>query len=381
MDAFSVGGTIRTTFNTAAALSERHDVEVVSVYRRRETPALPLAASVRLRVLSDQRRRERSRLQEWAMSRPSRIIHPQDVRHAKFNGLTDVQLLRFLRSVDDGILVGTRPGLNLAIARHGRRTPVRVGQDHMNLRSYKPELRDAIARHYGKLDMVTTLTDGSAGDYRKLLGNAVRIEAVPNAAVNAALHHSPLDAAIVVSAGRLIGRKGFDRLLRVWRRVVGAHPGWRLRIFGRGPDRPALVRLAAELGIGDSVDFAGQTAQLGAELAAASVYAMASRREGMPMVLLEAMAAGLPVVAYDCPTGPRELIDDGVNGYLVRDGDEEAMARALGTLIADEALRRACGAAALATAGRYQLSAIGARWEGLLQELSAAVPPSGSRRL
>src|SRR5215218_975389 len=230
MNAYAVGGTIRTTLNTAAELSRRHDVEIVSVYRRREAPALPLCPAVRLRTLVDLRPRERSRWETWALAQRSRLVHPQEVRYDRFSVLTDVALLRFLRSVGDGVLVGTRPGLNLAIARFARRSVVRVAQDHMNLGSYGPQLRAAIARTYPRLDLVTALTRASAAEYAALLNGRTRVEWVPNAAPDVGPHRADTDATRVVAAGRLVRRKGFDRLVRAWARIARDHPAWALWI-------------------------------------------------------------------------------------------------------------------------------------------------------
>src|SRR3954454_9779568 len=121
-NAYVVGGTIRTTFMTAGELARRHDVEVVSVYRRHDERALPLDPRVRLRALTDMRARSVGAPRRWPTGRPSRIIHPRDVRYANFNLLTDAALMRYLKSMRGGVLIATRPGLNLAVARHGHRS-------------------------------------------------------------------------------------------------------------------------------------------------------------------------------------------------------------------------------------------------------------------
>jgi len=370
-DAYSVGGTIRATFTTAAALAARgHEVEIVSAYRRRERPALALDSSVRLRALTDDMRPARS-WQRWAADKPSRLIHPDDYRYPRFNTRTDVDLLRFLRSVRDGVLVGTRPGLNVALARFARPSVVRVAQDHMNLGGYTPELRADIATHYPRLDAVTALTQETAVQYADLLGGRTRVECIPNSAPAPGPLHARPEAKVVIAAGRLNPRKAFDRLLRAWARVAHEWPDWRLDIFGTGPERDALERLAGELGIGGSARLRGHSAKMPEELAKASLFAMTSRREGFPMVLLEAMSVGLPVVAYDCPTGPRDIVTDGVDGYIVPDGDTETLGAVLDRLMADEDRRRALGAAAVKKVARYQLEPLTDRWERLFAELSA----------
>ena len=371
-DAYSVGGTIRATFNTAAELARRHDVEIVSVIRGRDDPELRLDPRVRLRPLTDLRPRSRSPWWAWAARQRSRVIDRHDVRHAKFNARTDIHLLAFLRSVREGVLIGTRPGLNLAIARFARRSVVRVGQDHMNLGAYQPELRSAIAARYPRLDLVTALTRGSAHEYADLLGPGTRVECMPNGTPGADGCRARPEATEVVAAGQLTRRKGFDRLLRAWARVANDHPAWRLRVFGSGPAEQELSMLADDLCVADSVSLEGYTPRLREKLAAASLFAMSSRHEGFPMVLLEAMSVGLPVVAYDCPTGPRDIVTGGIDGYIVPDGFTEGFAATLDGLMSDEDERRRLGDAAVEKASQFRIDAIAARWEALLADVAAS---------
>ena len=379
-DAYSVGGTIRTTFMTAAELANRHEVEIVSVYRRQDEPSLELDPRVELRALADLRPGRQSRREARAMERPSEEIHPGDSRYPRFSRLTDAALLRFLRSVDDGVLVGTRPGLNLAIARHVNESVVRVGQDHMNLEQYEPALVEAMAASYGRLDTVTALTEETAQGYRKLIGPGSNVVCIPNAAPPARGSQATLGSKIVMGAGALTHRKGFDRLLRAWAVLAPEHPDWRLEIFGDGWYRPQIEELLGSLQLQSSVALRGHSSRLREELERASVFALTSRHEGFPMVLLEAMSAGLPVVAYDCPTGPRDIVTEGVDGHVVPDGRTRLLAEALRDLMLDEDRRRAFGAAAREKVERYRIDAIGERWETLFAELAAAKGPTARSR-
>jgi glycosyltransferase involved in cell wall biosynthesis len=370
-DAYSVGGTIRTTFVTAAQLARDHEVEVVSVYRFVERPSLELDPRVRLRCLTDLRPESLEGARGAVGSSPSRVIHSEDTRYPRFNLLTDAALLRFLWSVRDGVLVGTRPGLNLAIARHASRRVVRIGQDHMNLGGYDPGLLSAIADRYPRLDAVTALTEGTAAGYRELMGQRGRVVCIPNPAPSDQGQRTALDAPVVVAAGSLTRRKGFDRLLEAWARLAPRFPDWRLKIFGTGHRRPELEELIDKLGVRGSASLCGHSPRMLEELASASVFALTSRNEGFPMVLLEAMAVGLPVVAYDCPTGPRDIITDGVDGHVIPNGRTRLFVEALGALMEDASRRRRFSAAALESVTRYRIDTIGARWEALLGELSA----------
>src|SRR5215212_3503924 len=382
MNAWAPGGTVRATFTTAGRLAERHDVEIISVNRTRDEPALPPPHGVRLRALDDVRPEHppRSPVARWAQRQPSLVLTPHDHRHNRFSRLSDVKLLRYLPSLRDGVLIGTRPALNIAIARLVPASVVRVAQDHLHLAAYPPALRDLMRAEYPRLDAVVTLTEETAAGYRALLGDGARVGCIPNSAPEVGEHRANPDAKVAVAAGRLTGQKGFDRLLPAWALAADRHPGWRLEIFGEGPHEERLARQIERLGIAASARLRGFSPHLAEELARASLYVMSSRNEGFPMVLLEAMSVGLPVVSFDCPTGPRDIITPGHDGFLVPDGDTLALAGAMGRLMGDRERRAAFGDAARGTATRHHPARITERWESLLGELSEARPDAGGGR-
>jgi glycosyltransferase involved in cell wall biosynthesis len=384
-NAYPAGGTIRTTLNMANALVERqHDVEVISVLRRRKATEFTVDPRVRLRPLVDTTPSAApvavpkalvgpvTGLREWALQRRSRLIHRQDVRHSSFNAMTDLRLLQFLRSVRDGVLISTRPGLNLAVARYARRSVLRIGQEHLYLGRHRPKLRAAICRYYPRLDALATLTPTDAKAYQELLGGGTRIVAMPNAAPDMAGVRAALDNKVVIAAGRLTRQKGFDRLIPAFAQVAAKHPDWQLRIFGRGEEQAGLQQQINDLAVGENVRLIGFTQHLAEELGKASIYVLSSRFEGFPMVLLEAMSCGLPVVSFDCPTGPSDLVSHGHDGLIVADGDIDKLAAGIIELIEDDTRRKALGAAALQKASDYQTPVIAERWEHLFAELAAA---------
>jgi glycosyltransferase involved in cell wall biosynthesis len=127
--------------------------------------------------------------------------------------------------------------------------------------------------------------------------------------------------------------------------------------------------MIADLDLAKSVRLMGRTDRLGQAFAASSVFVLSSRREGLPMVILEAMSKGLPVVSFDCPTGPVEVVVSDHNGILVPDGDVPGLTRALLDVIEDDAYRATLGKGALETASRYDLQVIGRDWADLVADL------------
>jgi glycosyltransferase involved in cell wall biosynthesis len=302
-------------------------------------------------------------------------------RTRRFDPTVDVAVLRYLRSSDDGILVTTRPGMNLLSARMAPRRLVKVAQDHMNFGSYKPALQASIVRHYPKLDALTVLTEQDRQGYaRALNGSGLRMERIPNGVPRPILPPAALDAKVIVAAGRLSSHKGFDMLIDAFRIVSGKHPDWQLWMFGSGAWKKKLTKQIEARGLTGKAHLKGTTKRLDEQFAAASVFVLSSRFEGLPMVLLESMAAGLPAVAFDCPTGPREVIEPGRTGLLVPAEDVPALAAGLCELIEDPARRRAMGEAALRSAAAYSIDAVKVSWERLYEEVVRARQLSAGRR-
>lgn len=388
MNAFSMGGTIRTTYNIAAALAERHQVEIVSVYRRRAGSRFAVDPRVTMRVLSDQVPPDGdtaghpygqcSGPQELARRVPSLLVPRSERRYRNFSLLTDVRVATFLHRLDTDVLVTTRPGLNIIAARFANPAVLRVGQEHLFLANHPPALRHQIARHYPELDLVSVLTERDAEDYRALLGGRVRVVRVPNAVPEQDAPRAR-GAKVVVAAGRLTRQKGFDLLVDAYAQVAHRYPDWQLHIYGSGDERGRLLAQVRRLGLDGQVRLMGYSDKLSERMAEAALYVMSSRVEGFPMVLLEAMAVGLPVVSFDCTNGPADLVEQGRNGVLVRAGDVGGLADALCTVMADPGLRARMGEAARATARQYDIGRISHRWETLFDELSYEQRPTPRR--
>ncbi len=370
LHAYGVGGTIRTTFNTAEWLARSHDVEVISVIRRRDMPALRFPDGVGLSAVDDLRAPLRP-LERLLRALPSALIHPEDYGFSACSLLTDIRLARRLRSLPPGVLITTRPGLNVAAPSLVPPGVKVVAQEHMNFLSHRPGLFARIKREYPKLDALAVLTEDDMRDYSRLLdGSGVHVARIPNALPRSSEALSSLDEKVVVAAGRLRMQKGFDLLIRAYAEVAGAHPDWKLRIYGSGEERAALRDLIVEHELYNHVFLMGTSRSLHEELAKGSIFVLSSRYEGFGMVILEAMSCGLPVVSFDCPRGPGEIVSDGRDGILVPDGDVSGLTRALVELIEDEEKRRRYGAVAPDKARQYDLANIGPRWDALLGELA-----------
>ena len=180
----------------------------------------------------------------------------------------------------------------------------------------------------------------------------------------------PAGRQVILALGRLDPSKGFDLLLDAFARIAPRHPTWDLAIVGEGPQRDALLDQAHALGIDERAHFPGHVGNVQDWYERADLFVLSSRFEGFPNALLEAMACGCPAVSFDCDTGPRELIDDGVNGTLVPPGEGAAgLAAAIDRLIGDPQRRHAFGLCADQIRQRLALSRVARQWEQLFEEI------------
>jgi glycosyltransferase involved in cell wall biosynthesis len=293
-----------------------------------------------------------------------------------------------------------------------------IGMSHESFAASMASSRGRrVKQYYANLSRFVALTEQDARDWT-IEGGLNNAAAMPNPLPFPAVGGADPEAHTCVALGRLSQEKGFDLLLEAWAGVMRARPetDWKLRIYGDGPDRAALVRQAAALGVGESVSFEGATNRVPEALRGGSLYVSASRAEGFPMTLLEALACGLPCVAFDCAPGVREILrgdplagagdaageggtdspddaDDGdnaegaegrngaagpagpapkeggkrygltENGALVSPGNTDAFAEQLGRLMDDDQLRRTLAKAAPESVARYASETIAERWE------------------
>ncbi|MBQ0863055.1 MULTISPECIES: glycosyltransferase family 4 protein [Streptomyces] len=369
--AYGMGGTVRTTFNLAQALAEQHDVEVVSAFRFRDRPFFEAGDGVRLTSLVDMRRhRPTYDGADPEHARPARVFPAADGQYAQHSALTDRRIGEYLSSTEADVVIGTRPGLNVHVARQTRRGPVRVGQEHLTLATHSGRLKRLLRRTYPRLDAVTTVTEADARDYRSSLRlPGVHVEALPNSVPAPEVTPADGSGKWVVAAGRLAPAKRYDVLVRAFAEVVRERPDWGLRIYGHGREENKLRKLIDELGLYNHVLLMGSANPIETEWVKGSICAVTSSLESFGMTIVEAMRCGLPVVATDCPHGPGEIIRDGEDGLLVPTGDVNAISGALLRLINDEGLRTRMGQAALSASARFDPARVAARYEDLLTSL------------
>ncbi|WP_310483292.1 glycosyltransferase family 4 protein [Chamaesiphon sp. VAR_48_metabat_403] len=223
---------------------------------------------------------------------------------------------------------------------------------------------------YRYADLVTVLTQNAlpfypaAQGYRAIvMPNPVTIPAPIDAI------ESLLSASSAIAIGRLHPQKGFDLLLEAFARLQAKYPDWQLTILGEGPMQAELEELRSQLKLTDRVHFPGLVTNVREYLAQADLFVMPSRFEGFPMALCEAMACGLPVLAADCLSGPRDIIVDGVDGVLVAPEDVDALTAQLDALMSDPSRRKQLALNAPQILDRFGVERVMGLWQNAIDSV------------
>ncbi|MEF2146460.1 MAG: glycosyltransferase [Desulfovibrionaceae bacterium] len=200
---------------------------------------------------------------------------------------------------------------------------------------------------------------------------------LPPAAASSA---PPRPRRTIVAAGRMVEQKRFDLLINAFALTAAEYPDWDLLIYGDGTGRPDLERQVRENGLADRVSMPGWTGELSARLAECDFFVLSSAYEGFGNVIAEAMAVGLPVVSFDCPAGPSDIIRHEVDGLLVPPLDVPALAQGMKRLMADPALRKRLGGRAPEVLQRFSLQSTLERWNKVFQRIGVLEPNNPNPR-
>ncbi|MDN5842132.1 MAG: glycosyltransferase family 4 protein [Alcaligenaceae bacterium] len=287
-------------------------------------------------------------------------------------------LRRIMRREQPAVVLGMMTKASILAVIAGRGLPCRViATEHTHPPAqHLPAAWQRMRRWaYPRADAVVALTRGTA-DWLDAQIPGVRAQVIPNAVRWPLPEGEPaLDAGVpegrrrLLAVGRLHPIKGFDLLVRAFVSIADLFPDWDLVILGEGDQRPALQLQIDEAGLGARISMPGRAGNIADWYGQADLYVLSSRSEGLSNTLLEAMAGGLPCLAFDCDTGPREIIRDGIDGVLVRPaGDHEALAAWLSNLMAHPELRERVARRAADVLDRFSVPRVMRMWQQVFSD-------------
>ena len=200
--------------------------------------------------------------------------------------------------------------------------------------------------------------------------NHSKVIVIPNPLTSICTKESTLEEKTVIAVGRLEYPKNFQSLIKAWTHVAKKHPDWKLEIWGEGSKRVELENLIAKLNLKKHVFLKGYTYDIQSQMLNASIFALSSIFEGFGLVIVEAMSCGLPVVSYACPCGPKDIITEGEDGFLVEVNDEIVLAKKINLLIENGALRKQMSDAAKIKAEQLNIYNVASLWMQLFNSLN-----------
>ena len=285
-----------------------------------------------------------------------------------------VVLIREFKKIKSGIVISSRNEDTVLLSKHGQKDVLKIAHIHHDVLQ-QDVVGKSMTRNYKNIHAVVLLTEELKSEVEGFLAKKYpHIKCVAIANAIEPLGFTPFDQKrekTIITVGRLHPDKGYQRLLEIFQEVHAKHPEWRLQIIGDGVLKEQLMKQAELLEIMSSVDFLGylDNEKSRRMMEKSSIYVMTSVREGFGIVLVEAMDAGLPAVAFDVRVGPRSIITDGKTGYLIEDGKNHEFAKKLIGLMEDNSLREQLGLQAKDEAAKYYRDNVFSKWTTLFREI------------
>lgn len=349
------GGAERVATVLCNGFSAKHQVSLVATYSGLDPCVFELANSIKLHYLGQN--------------------YPCLAGGSTGSFARLIKLRYLIQTEQPDVIISFLPNVNVmaVIANYGLNVPLiiceRSDPEHFPMSTFWKFL----CKHsYKFADMLTVQTSAVAAKVGQLFKLPDLVEVVPNPIPQSLLAVKPAlisEKRHILCLGRLMNSKQIDHIIRAFSNIVATSPDWELHIIGDGPERHNLQILTDQLALSDKVRFFGAVDQPYPQIAACDIFAMASKFEGFPNALLEALALGRATVVYDCPSGPAEMTGHGSIAKLIPLDDQQQFIDALSELVADPLLRKKLGESAQSfVLNRYSLQSVIEHWYQLIEQ-------------
>jgi len=262
------------------------------------------------------------------------------------------------------IILGTTHGINIMLF-FIRKKATTIACEHLNYMAAPKSARILRRVTYPFLKVIVTLTLSDVRHY----SFHKNVKVIPNSLSFVSNKQAELINKEILAVGRLTNQKGFDLLINAISLIKDDFNGWKVNIIGSGEDEDKLKKQIEKLNLQNIIRIYPPTKNIELEYQKASIYVMSSRYEGLPMVLIEAQTCGLPIVSFDCPEGPSEVIHNNDDGFLVENGNIENLSKAILELMCNQEKRIQFGKKALENSNKYKPESIFTLWDNLFNTL------------
>lgn len=360
------GGVENAVATLANLLCQKYDVEILSVYRLYNEPVYDLDNRIKVTYISNVKPNKKEMMYYLKKKNFSMLFKGLGAS-AKTGYVKYIKTANYLRKLDTDVIISTRTVHNFLVSKFVSKDIKKIAWEHNHHNDNKKYIKTLVAS-CKRMNYFVPVSKELSEFYRDYLGNKVFY--IPNCLDKMPSKLSKLDNKNLISVGRLSKEKGFDDLLRLFKKVSIKHPDWKLNIIGDGMEKNNLLELASELKLGDKVVFHGYQNKdyINEQLLNSSIFVMTSHTESFGLVLIEAMSHGIPCLSYTSAQGANEIIDDEKNGYLISDRNEQEMIEKIDLLIENEKLRKKLGKEARNKSKEYSGEVVLEKWSKLINK-------------
>ena len=361
------GGIETATINTANSLCDKYDIEIMSFYNLDNNQANKLNSKIKIKYLYNGNPNK----EEFLKS-----LH----NHKIFNTLKEgikagqillkkrIKVIKYIKNCKSDYIVSTRCEFSTLLSKYGNNNTVKIAQEHRYHNNDKKYI-NTIKNKYNNIDYLFALTKCLYNDYKEFLKNNkhTKVELVPNMLYEIPKCNSKLDKKNIITISRLDYGKKNDDIIKSFSKIKESN--WKLYIIGDGKEFNNLKKLINDLNLNNKVILTGykNKEEINKYMLDSSLFLMASITEGLPMVLLEAMSYGIPCIAYDVPSGVNDIIEDGRNGYIIKNRNELEYIKRIEEVINDSKLRNKLGLNAKEKAKEFSKEKIVKIWKNILK--------------
>lgn len=361
------GGIETATINTANSLCDKYDIEIMSFYNLDNNQANKLNSKIRVKYLYNGNPNK----EEFLKS-----LHNHKIFNTLKEGIKAGQILlkkrfkviEYIKNCNSNYIVSTRCEFSTLLSKYGNNNTVKIAQEHRYHNNDKKYI-NTIKNKYNNIDYLFALTKCLYNDYKEFLKNNkhTKVELVPNMLYEIPKCNSKLDKKNIITISRLDYGKKNDDIIKSFSKIKESN--WKLYIIGDGKEFNNLKKLINDLNLNNKVILTGykNKEEINKYMLDSSLFLMASITEGLPMVLLEAMSYGIPCIAYNVPSGVNDIIEDGRNGYIIKNRNELEYIKRIEEVINDSKLRNKLGLNAKEKAKEFSKEKIVNIWKNILK--------------
>ena len=364
------GGIEKSVAALANLLSEKYEVEIACTYKLYEKPVFEINNKVKIKYLVPDLKPNREEIKMALQKKNIIKLFKESLISIKVLNLRKKTMIDYISKCDADIIISTRDIFNTWLGEYSPSGKLKIGWEHNHYHGDYNYARN-IVRSASHLDYLVLVSDSLRKYYSKEMKNSqCKCIYIPNIIDYVPSNTSPLTSKRIVSVGRLSPEKGYLDLLKIYNEVMKKYSDWKLDIIGDGVQKELLEEYILKHNLNDNVTLHGfqKKDYIDEILHKSSIYVMTSHTESFGIVLLEAMSHGVPCIAFDSAEGARELINSGMNGYLIKRRNFSAMIKKIEDLIKRKEERKRIGIAGRKSVKKYTVNVVKEQWFDLLEK-------------